>query len=192
MACLGLVTGAHAQALSGKALVDGLRRGGYVIVMRHASSPRDAPDERTANPDNVERQRQLDEAGRAGATAMGRAIRTLDIPIGDVYTSPTYRGQETVRFAQLPNAKPIVELGDGGQSMQGVTDAQSAWLRKKVTEIPKGTNTFVVTHLPNIANAFPKASDVLDGEALVFGHDSHGGTRIVARVKIDEWPRMRR
>lgn len=50
-----------AQTLSGQALVAALREGGYVIVMRHASSPREEPDERTANADNVNRERQLDD-----------------------------------------------------------------------------------------------------------------------------------
>src|SRR5665213_3607121 len=55
---------AHAQALAGEALVKALRQGGYVIVMRHASSPREVPDQKIANADNVNRERQLDEAGR--------------------------------------------------------------------------------------------------------------------------------
>ena len=35
---------ARAQMLSGRALADSLRQGGYVIVMRHASSPELPPD----------------------------------------------------------------------------------------------------------------------------------------------------
>src|ERR671913_547752 len=79
---------------------------------------------------NVEAQTlagQLDAAGRAGATAMGEAIRRLKIPIGDVVTSPTYRARETVRYATLPEAKTFEELGDGGQSMQGAAEEQGAW-----------------------------------------------------------------
>ena len=60
-----------AQMLSGEALITALQGGGYVIVMRHASSPRQAPDVETANPDNVNRERQLDEPGRRDAIAMG-------------------------------------------------------------------------------------------------------------------------
>ena len=58
---LSVVAGVgHAQSLSGEALVKALRQGGYIIVMRHASSPREAPDKQTANADNVNRERQLD------------------------------------------------------------------------------------------------------------------------------------
>jgi phosphohistidine phosphatase SixA len=181
---------AQAQPLSGDELIQALRKGGYVIVMRHASSPREAPDAQSADPDNVNRERQLDEGGRATATAMGNALRKLKIPIGPVFSSPTYRARETVRLARLGNPQPVPELGDGGRSMQASSEAQAVWLRKKVTEFPKGTNLILVTHFPNISAAFPYlSSGMADGESLIFGPDHKGGAILVARVKIEEWPR---
>jgi phosphohistidine phosphatase SixA len=123
---------------------------------------------------------------------MGAALRRLKIPIGAVLTSPTYRALETVRLAGLENPKTYDELGDGGQSMQGITEAQAAWLQKKVTDFPSGTNNILMTHMPNIARAFPSlASGVSDVEALVFGADGKGGAALVGRIKIEEWPRLR-
>lgn len=168
-----------------------LQSGGQVIVMRHASSPRAVPEKAAANPDNVGLERQLDEAGRATAIAMGRALRALKIPVGTVLSSPTYRALETVRLAQLPTPVTRTELGDGGQSMQGVGAAQGQWLRQQTLLLPKGTNTLIVTHLPNISAAFPEDSTgIADGEALVFGGDGKGGVTLRARVKIDEWPTL--
>jgi phosphohistidine phosphatase SixA len=182
---------AHAQMLSGDALVKALQRGGYVIVMRHASSPREVPDKQHANPDNTKPERQLDETGRATAAAMGKALRDLKIQIGEIFSSPTYRALETLRLAQLPNAKPTPELGDNGQSMSITNEAQAAWLQKAVTVFPSGTNTLLVTHFPNLTRAFPKdATGVEDGEALIFGPDGKGGAKIVARVKIEDWPKL--
>lgn len=190
---IALVAGvADAQSVSSSELVAALRRGGYLLVMRHASSPREAPNKETANADNSKLERQLDEAGRTGATAMGQSLRSLKIPIGNVFTSPTYRALETVTFAQLANATPVVELGDGGQSMQGVAEAQAAWLRAKVTQAPTRGNTIVVTHMPNLARAFPEwGSSVSDGETVVLRPDAKGGTTFVGRVKIEEWSRLR-
>jgi len=178
---------AHAQTLQGGALVKALQRGGYVIVMRHTSSPRDVPDKKAANPDNVKPERQLDEEGRTTATAMGKALRDLKIPIGQVFTSPTYRALETIKYAQLGKAQEVAELGENGQSMAGGTEAQAVWLRKAVTQFKAGTNTILVTHFPNIRGAFPELTDVADGEALVYGPDGKGGATLVARVKIGEW-----
>src|SRR5215471_10654552 len=183
--------GARGQTLSGVALVKALRTGGYVIVMRHTSSPQKPPDKQTTNPDNVNLERQLDQEGRTTAIAMGKALRDLKIPIGNVLTSPTYRALETVKYAQLGNPQTHAELGDNGQSMQGGTEAQALWLQKQVTEFPKSTNTIVVTHFPNMTRAFPKdAAGVADGEALIFGSDGKGGANLVTRIKIEEGPQI--
>ncbi|MEO8071042.1 MAG: hypothetical protein ABI652_06545 [Acidobacteriota bacterium] len=188
---LFLPSGAHAQTLSTDALIKALQQGGHVIVMRHASSPRDTPSKETANPDNPNLERQLDAAGRTSAVAMGDALRALKIPIGEVLTSPTYRALETIRLARLPAPRPYDELGDGGQSMQGVPESQGAWLRDKVLQSPSGTNTLIVTHLPNLTRAFPDSgSAIADGEALIFRPNGKGPTALVGRVKIDEWPNL--
>lgn len=178
----------HAQAPSKQALVGALQRGGYVMVMRHASSPSLPPDQRTANPDNPTRERQLDEAGRAGATRMGDALRTLRIPIGSVLTSPMYRALETVRLARLSSPEQHVELREAGQSMQGVTEAQAVWLRARVAQHPTTGNTLIVTHSTNIARAFPDWKAVDQGEVVVV--DANGN--VVGRIAIDDWPRLSR
>lgn len=182
---------AAGQALTGRALAEALERGGYVLVVRHARSPREAPDERTANPDNGTRERQLDETGRADAKTMGQAMRTLGIPIGTVLTSPTYRARETIRLAGWPMPEPVPELGDRGKSMQGVSEGDGAWLRTRVTQFEAGRNTIIVTHLPNITRAFPDAADgVEDGDMLVFGPDAGGGAMLIGRIPIAAWARF--
>jgi len=181
----------YGQSQPADALIASLKRGGYVIVMRHTSSPREAPDAKTANKDNTKLERQLDETGRTTAAAMGKAIRDLKIPIGEVLSSPTYRALETVRFAQLTTVKPQEELGDGGQSMQAVAESQAKWLRDRIMQLPKGTNTLLVTHMPNIARAFPDWGAVADGEAVVVGPDGKNGVGPLGRIKIEDWPRLR-
>lgn len=179
--------------LASSPLLAGLQKGGQVIVMRHASSPTALPDKAAANPDNIGPERQLDEVGRATATAMGRALREFKIPVGIVLSSPAYRALETVKLAQLPTPSTRNELGDGGQSMQGASAMQGHWLQEQVKLLPKGSNTFIVTHLPNISAAFPEYSKGLaDGEALVFGADAKGGVILRARIKIEDWPRLGR
>ena len=178
---------AHAQLLSGPALVKALQAGGHVIVMRHASSPSQIPEK--PNPDNVPPERQLDEKGRAAATTMGASLRRLKIPIGEVHTSPTYRARETARLAGM-SPRSVAELGEGIGTMQAVSKEQTDWLQKKVRELPRGTNTLLVTHVPNVTAAFPELPAVDQGEALVFGSDGKGGTRVVGRIKIEEWEKL--
>jgi len=194
IAGLILLAGAgQAQTLQGRALVQALQRGGYVIAMRHAASPRELPTEQTANKDNTKRERQLDEEGRMTSTELGKALRDLKVPIGEVQASPTYRALETAKYAGWSQAKAQAELGDNGRDMQGGTEAQAVWTRKRVTQFAAGTNAILITHAPNLTRAFPDAAmGLADGEALIFGPDGKGGAAVVARVKIDEWSKLSR
>jgi len=189
--CLALSSAGvvDAQTLTGPALVKSLQAGGHVIVMRHASSPSEIPT--MPNPDNVPPERQLDELGRATATAMGEALRRLKIPIGEVLTGPAYRTRETARRAGLANPRSVTELGEGAGTMLPVSKAQTEWLQKKVGEFPRGANTVLVTHVPNASAAFPDVPALAQGEALVFGSDGKGRAHVVARIKIEEWASLR-
>jgi hypothetical protein len=207
----------QAQTLASAELVKALQKGGHFIVMRHAASPRTMPDQATANADNTKLERQLDETGRSTATAMGGALKSLKIPVGTVYSSPTYRAMETAKLmglAALAQAK--TELGEGagpgggqggppggaqggppqggppggapGAGMQPATPAQTTWLKTLVAGGTKGSNTLVVTQMPVIAAAFSEhAQGLADGEAVVLSADGKGGVALVARVKIEEW-----
>jgi hypothetical protein len=45
----------------------------------------------------------------------------------------------------------------------------------------------IVTHTPNISRAFPAWGAVEDGETVIIGT----GGRVVGRIKIEEWPRLK-
>jgi phosphohistidine phosphatase SixA len=190
LAALALGGAARADSLSSTALVTALHQGGYVLLIRHANSPQTTPAAGEADADNVKLERQLDETGRDKARAMGVALKTLRIPIGVVWSSPTYRALETVRLAELPTPRTAVELGDGGQSMQATAASQAAWLKTKIADPPRaGTDTVIVTHMPNIVAVFGQtAAGLADGETLVLRPDGKGGAAMVARVKIEDWP----
>jgi phosphohistidine phosphatase SixA len=194
LAALVLTETLRAQSLSGAELVAALRRGGYVLVMRHASSPPTAPDKDTADPENTALERQLDETGRETAREMGAAMKQLGIPIGTIFSSPAYRALETARLASLGTPRPTPELNVGAQNMTqaAAETSRSAWLRKEVGEGTRfGTDTLIVTHAPNIIGAFREtAAGLVDGETLVFHPDGKGGAALVARVRIEEWAHL--
>jgi phosphohistidine phosphatase SixA len=187
--CL-LALGVQALPLSGPALVQALQGGGYVLLVRHASSPFEPPSPADAEPGNTKPERQLDDAGKASARALGEAWRSLRIPVGQVLSSPTFRALQTVRLAGLPQPATLAELGDGGQSMQAVKDG--GWLIAKVAEIPSpGTDTVIITHVPNIRAAYAAESAGLeDGEAMIFHPRGHGAAEFMGRVKIQTWPQL--
>jgi phosphohistidine phosphatase SixA len=185
------VAAGQASAGNDAAFVQALRAGGLVLVMRHASSPQEAPAPGAANPDNTNRERQLDEKGRQGATAVGDALRALRIPIGRVLASPTYRVQETTRYAKLAGVTAVEELGDNAQGMAKVSEAQAAWLRTQTRTAAPSGNLLLVTHQPNFTLAFPDAGGIAEGEMVVFRPDGRGGSAIVGRIRVEDWARLR-
>src|SRR5262249_5451815 len=71
-----------------------LRSGGYVIVFRHGATHADQADTDPFNLDNVAKQRQLNDKGRAEAKAVGDVFRAASVPIGKSYSSRFYRAVE--------------------------------------------------------------------------------------------------
>jgi phosphohistidine phosphatase SixA len=185
---LGLATAAlAAQTVPRSELAAALRSGGYVIVMRHASSPHDPPDAAHANADNTGHERQLDETGRRDAAAMGAALKRLKIPVNEVLASPTYRALETARLLDVGQARAVDELGNEGMAATG--EARAAWLRQQVARSTQpGGNRLLITHGPNISAAFPEYSAGMgEGEALIFDPRGKDGPVMVQRIKIGEW-----
>jgi len=187
VAVFGFSAPGRAQTLSGAALVGALRQGGFVLVTRHANSPAQPPAKGAADPANVKLERELDEAGRDAARAMGQAVKGLRIPIGDVVSSPSFRARQTIELTGLGRPKIADELDEGAAGMQAIPEAtRLGWLKTKIGETPRsGTNTILVTHAPNIQGAL--GIDAAAGETIVFRPDGHGGVTQVARIKIGDW-----
>jgi phosphohistidine phosphatase SixA len=186
---LALICAFAVPAAAQPSLIPQLKAGGYVLVMRHAHSPTTPP----APPDAANRtgERQLDAEGLKQAEAIGRGLKAAGVPVGAVWSSPTFRAKQTVQGMGL-KAESRPELGDGGASMatSAAGQAGTAWLKAKATEVPaKGTDVVIVTHGPNITLAFGDGLKNLgDGEAAVFKPDGQGGSVLVGRIKPGDWP----
>jgi phosphohistidine phosphatase SixA len=176
---------------AGGDLVAALRGGGYVIVMRHAHSPAERPAAGQADPGNETGERQLDSAGKDQAQAIGARLKARGVPIGPVYSSPTYRALETARLMGFAKPEARSELGDGGASMAASAAGQTGtgWLKAKAGEAPPpGKDALLITHGPNIVLAFGDGfKDMGDGEAAVFRPDGKGGFILLGRIKPDGW-----
>jgi len=68
-------------------------------------------------------------------------------------------------------------------------DRRAEAFRKLAGTMPEpGKNTLIVTHTPNIMDAFGKDwFDVREGEASVFRPDGSGKAVLVARVQAIDW-----
>ena len=86
------------HALEGAALVRALRGGGYTLYFRHTATDFSQHDRAMTGYAECATQRNLSDAGRAQARAIGEAIRALGLPVGEVIASPFCRTMETGRL----------------------------------------------------------------------------------------------
>jgi broad specificity phosphatase PhoE len=183
-------------AQDAQAVAAALRQGGHVIVFRHGATSRDMADTDPLNvddPNNVSKQRQLSERGRQVARDINGALKTLQIPIGAVYTSKFFRAVETGRLISGKDVVTTADVSEGGQVVTPIeNDRRAEAMRKLAATVPaKGTNTLVVTHKPNIMDAFGKDwFDVREGEASIFKPDGNGKFVLVGRVQATQWAEL--
>src|SRR5436309_15821269 len=91
-----------------------LRGGGYVIVFRHGATHADQADTDPLNLDNVAKQRQLNDKGRADAKAVGDVFKAAGIPIGKSYSSRFQRAVETARLIGGKEPQTTLDISEGG------------------------------------------------------------------------------
>jgi phosphohistidine phosphatase SixA len=187
---LALAAGASAQAIDLKALAAQMKQGGYVIVFRHGATFRDQADTDPLNPDNIAKQRLLSDKGRDEAKQVGDSFRKLGIPLGKVYTSKFNRAVVTGRLVSGGEVTATFDITEGGLVVTPIeNDRRTEALRKMAGTMPEaGKNTLIVSHKPNIVDAFGKDwFDVKEGEASVFKPDASGKAVLVARVQAADW-----
>src|SRR5262249_39237021 len=173
--------------------VNALRDGGHVIVFRHGATHQDQADTDPLNLKNVVQQRQLSDDGRALAKSIGEALHTLRIPVGQVRTSLFQRAIDTGTLMGFGDVKASADFTEGGLVVTPIeNNRRAAALRKAAgTMPPAGTNVIVVTHKPNILDAFGKDwFDVREGEASVFKPDGNGGYKLIVRVQVGDWSKL--
>ena len=175
-------------------LLTALRAGGQVIVVRHGATHADQADTDPLNLENVAKQRQLNDKGRADARSMGEALKRAGIPIGRVYSSRFQRAVETARLIAGKEPEATNDVTEGGQVVSPNENARRMQaLRAMAARVSEpGTNTLIVTHKPNILDAFGKDwFDIREGEASVFKPDGSGAYTLVGRVQIAQWATLK-
>jgi phosphohistidine phosphatase SixA len=172
------------EPLSATATVAQLRGGGYILYFRHAATDMSQNDARMTSFEDCPTQRNLTDRGRADARAIGEAIRALGVPIGKVRASPFCR---TVETAELAFGRAERTSAVRGGPAQPNDPTRYAALRRLLGEAPApGTNDVIVSHgNPFYALAGPPY--LAEGEAAVV-QPAGEGFRVVARIRVDEWP----
>jgi phosphohistidine phosphatase SixA len=188
-----LSTPAHSQTRpSDQDIVQALRAGGNVIVIRHGATNEDQADTDPLNPDNIATQRQLSAKGEDAAKALGAAFKQIGVPVASATTSQFNRAYQTAMLAGFDNVAKSADVTEGGLVVSPKENTRRAQALRKLASAapPAASNVVIVTHKPNIIDAFGKDwFEVKEGEATIFKPD--GATyKVVARIQMDEWPRI--
>jgi hypothetical protein len=121
-------------------------------------------------------------------------MRKLKIPVSQVHTSLFNRAVETGKLLGFGEVTSSPDFSEGGLIVTPIeNDRRAAAMRKLASTMPPaGSNVVIVSHKPNILDAFGKDwFDVSEGEASVFKPDGNG-YKLVARVKADQWEKLAR
>jgi len=173
--------------------IKALRGGGHVIIFRHGATHADQADTDPLNIANVDKQRQLNDQGRALAREIGAAMHKLNIPVGAVVTSQFNRAVETGTLLGFGAVTSTADISEGGLVVSpNENNRRTAAMRKLAATVPAaGTNVVLVSHKPNILDAFGKDwFDVREGEASIFKPDGKGGFTLVGRVQAADWAKL--
>jgi phosphohistidine phosphatase SixA len=193
IAALLFTVPAHAQSRPSDAeLAQLLGAGGHVIVLRHGATHSDQADIDPLNPDNIAKQRQLNAKGEEAAKAFGAAFKQIGVPVGKAITSQFNRAYQTAKLAGFDNVEKSIDVTEGGLVVSpDENNRRAAAFRKLASAVPPaGTSVLIVSHKPNIIDAFGKDwFEIKEGEATIFKPDGTG-YKVVARIQMDEWPRI--
>jgi len=180
--------------LSGAALRDELRRGGYILYFRHFQTDHTKWHEDPIKPkhgemtvkdfrESCDQQRPLTEFGRRRARDVGGFIKKQGIPIGKVYSSPYCRVVEsaTLLAGRAPDDTPYGLVHRGGNLTY---EMMARNVRPYLGAIPApGTNTLLVAHRPQMDDI----GFIQEGEAFVLQPLGDGKFNLVGEIYDSDW-----
>lgn len=185
---LSLSLPAHAsEQMKESELVSALRKGGYVIYLRHAATMKTTADTKRDDLSDWTKQRNLSELGRKQSVNIGKAMQLLGIPVSEIIASPYCRCIETGKLA-FGRATVSQDLSFSIGTTEEGAKRLAGSLRKMLSTPPSpGTNSLLIAHTANLkeaANIWPKP----EGVAFIFKPSGNGSFELVAKVEPQQWP----
>ncbi|MCK5362919.1 MAG: histidine phosphatase family protein [Gammaproteobacteria bacterium] len=159
-----------------------MKRGGHVVLMRHATAEQ-AGDPLAFAINDCGVQRNLSQEGRREAELIGRAFRAWSVPVAKVLSSRYCRTQETAKlaFSRVTTWQPLDLLYALPEQDRG---ARTEVVTERIGAYAGNGNLIMITHRPNIdALTF---EIVEPGGLLVLESDHEGSFNIVGHLSPDD------
>ncbi len=165
-------------------LVEMLRRGNYVLLVRHASTDWAQRDADVVNFADRYAQRNLSPVGVAQADSIGKAVAALGLKIGKVLASPMYRCRDTAEHA-FGRADTTQHLFIKSKASR---DARVKWLSTPLTD---GALFVLVTHQDPYIPLFHLQRDQMkEADAILVEPLGHDQWKLVAQLSPADWTRL--
>jgi hypothetical protein len=165
-----------------------MRKGGYVLYIRHTSTDFSKNDANMASFEDCANQRPLTDKGRDEARAIAGHIQRLRIPIGKVHASPFCRTVETAMLA-FGKAEKTNEVRGG--PLRADDPKRYDPLRRLLSLRPAPGSNDVISSHGNPFFAVFGAPYLAEGEIAVVRPDNKGGFASVGRIKLEDWATLR-
>jgi phosphohistidine phosphatase SixA len=186
IAAAELVGGIEPQVKE-EALLKLLKQGGYVLYFRHGAT--NETGEQTVESkdlDNCAIQRNLSPEGKAQTKSIGATIKRLQIPFGDIYTSPYCRCVDSA-MNLFGKAKKSDALHFAIHTTRVQNEESTKQLLEMLATKPAfGMNTAIVSHTANL-NAAVKIFPRPEGVAHVFKPEGKGTFSYVGLIRPETW-----
>ena len=172
-----------------RAIAAALKRGGYVIYVRHgrtryeqAEFERDNRKSGVFDLGKCETQRQLSDFGRTELKFIGDQFRRAQLPLDRTYTSRYCRAIESAAYF-VDNATPTQKLSN--EAEVGLNPDNKPRTLAFFAENPaRGTNHFMMAH----GGLFWEATGFVIQEAHAVVLDPNNLKTLVARIAPNDWP----
>lgn len=164
-------------------LVNLLREGGYVILVRHAAGDSAQKDSENVLLNDCKTQRNLSRQGRIDARGIGQALDSLQIPISTVLSSPYCRAMDTGRFvfARVERSNELNYVKDTEEDKRKGASLLTPLLS---TSPITGSNAILITHSTNIQATLGFVP--AEGEAIIFKPEGNSYKQI-GRIRAQQW-----
>jgi phosphohistidine phosphatase SixA len=185
---------AFQEVMATPALLGDLRKGGYVLYLRHGTTDNSRADRApSVDLNDCNTQRVLNDEGRKLSASVGQAIAKAKIPVGEVFHSPMCRARDSAELA-FPalrgKLQPELNLAYTANLTAEEKKPVLAATRKLVsTPVAPGSNRVLVAHAPNMADLmgyFVKP----EGTMVVLRPLGHDKFEYIASIPPTLWPSL--
>lgn len=182
---------AFKEIFADRNLLAKLRKGGYVLYLRHGYTDNSRPDQ-FPNVDlaDCNTQRLLNDQGRALMREVGKSLLKAKIPLGEIIVSPMCRTLESAKLA----------IGDKFETDEALMYSANMTHEEKLPRlqslkkllaapIAPGSNRLLLAHAPNLADLigfFVKP----EGTVVVFSQSGPEGYEYVASIPPMLWEKL--